>query len=61
MSNLTLTYWMRNAYQGLSQAHLYKWVGYFAHGLWVTIEGIISIKSNCDVLKMTLRYLNKYF
>lgn len=52
---------MRNAYQGLSQAHLYKWVGYFAHGLWVTIEGIISIKSNCDVLKMTLRYLNKYF
>lgn len=52
---------MRNAYQGLSLTHLYKWVGYFAHGLWVTIEGIISIKSNCDVLKMTLRYLNKYF
>lgn len=52
---------MRNAYQGLSQAHLYTWVGYFAHGLWVIIEGIISIKSRCDVLKMTFRYLKNYF
>lgn len=52
---------MRNAYQGLSQAQLYKWDGYFAHVLWVIIEGIISIKSNCDVLKLTFRYLKNYF
>lgn len=35
---------MRNAYQGFSQAHVYKWVGYFAF----EVKMIMCIKMYCQ-------------